>query len=449
MPVDHFHNESQYEPHSNEYFDLAYWFDDTYYEPGGPVIVLQGGETAGSSRLAYLQKGIVYQLSKATSGIGVILEHRYYGTSFPTANLTTKNLRFLTTAQALADQAYFAANVKFPGKEHMNLTAPGTPYLTYGGSYAGAFVAFMRVQYPNLYWGAISSSGVTEAIYDYWQYYEPVAEYAEPACIKTQQILTNVIDSILMKNDSALTKELKAVMQAPQLTNDQDFANYAGWAMGYWQNRNWDPAVNDPTWDEYCGNLTAKSNQWPATKSLASNVTQLLKQSAWAKNTSSLVLPMLNYIGFMNETFVVGCDGTLEGCYGLSDPTATMYTDKTLDNYGNLSWAYQYCTEWGYLSPGSTVPKDQLPLISRLLTVEFLAGFCTYAFNITTPPNVEAANKYGGFNISYPRLALIGGQADPWRPATPLATLPEPDRLNTTSTVNQPVVLIEGAVHHW
>jgi hypothetical protein len=59
--------------------------------------------------------GIIAQLTQATNGIGVILEHRYYGTSFPTPNISTENLRFLTTEQALADQAYFSQHIKFPG----------------------------------------------------------------------------------------------------------------------------------------------------------------------------------------------------------------------------------------------------------------------------------------------------------------------------------------------
>jgi len=153
VPVDHFHNESMYEPHSDATFSLRYWFDATYYEDGGPVIVLQGGETSGAGRLPYLQKGIVYQLAKATGGIGVILEHRYYGKSLPTPDLSTENLRFLTTEQALADQAYFAQNIIFPGLENKNLTAPNTAYIGYGGSYAGAFVAFLRTQYPEVFWG--------------------------------------------------------------------------------------------------------------------------------------------------------------------------------------------------------------------------------------------------------------------------------------------------------
>ena len=89
------------------------------------MIVLQSGETDASGRLPYLQKGIVAQLSKATNGLGVILEHRYYGTSFPVDDLSVENLRFLTTQQALADQAYFQQNVVFPGMGGYELDCAG------------------------------------------------------------------------------------------------------------------------------------------------------------------------------------------------------------------------------------------------------------------------------------------------------------------------------------
>ena len=157
VPVDHFQNESAYEPHSSGTFDLRYHFDAQYYKKGGPVIVLGGGETSIEDRLPYLQKGLLAQLAKATNGIGVILEHRYYGTSFPTPDLSTENLRFLTTDQALADTAYFAKNVKFEGLEDEKLNAPDTPYIAYGGSYAGAFVAFLRALYPDVYFGKVTS----------------------------------------------------------------------------------------------------------------------------------------------------------------------------------------------------------------------------------------------------------------------------------------------------
>lgn len=77
-----------------------------------------------------------------------------------------------------------------------------------------------------------------------------------------------------------------------------------------------------------------------------------------------------------------------------------------------------------------------------------MSKICSAAFNITTPPDVASINKWGGFNISAPRLAHVAGSADPWTPATPWRSDLEQWkwRVNTTS---EPFLLIEGAVHHW
>lgn len=91
------------------------------------------------------------------------------------------------------------------------------------------------------------------------------------------------------------------------------------------------------------------------------------------------------------------------------------------------------------------MPADQLPLISRLIDLDFLSVVCREAFNITTPSQVERINKHGGVNISYPRLANIDGEWDPWRYASPHRIgLPERE-----STVSEPFILIDNGVHHW
>jgi len=64
-------------------FSQRYWVNARHYHPGsgGPVIVLDGGETSGEDRLPFLDTGIVEILANATGGVGVVLEHRYYGLS--------------------------------------------------------------------------------------------------------------------------------------------------------------------------------------------------------------------------------------------------------------------------------------------------------------------------------------------------------------------------------
>lgn len=43
---------------------------------------------------------VIKILMKATNGLGVILENRYYGESYPYNTSTTDELRFLTTEQS-------------------------------------------------------------------------------------------------------------------------------------------------------------------------------------------------------------------------------------------------------------------------------------------------------------------------------------------------------------
>ncbi|GKT74229.1 serine carboxypeptidase S28 [Colletotrichum tofieldiae] len=392
VPVDHFHNDSFYEPHSNGTFPLRYWYDDRFYKPGGPVIALAAGETNGAGRLPFLQKGIVAILAEATNGVGVILEHRYYGRSYPTPDFSTKNLRFLTTDQALADTAYLAKHIIFPGKlAELNLTAPGTPWIVYGGSYAGAFVAFLRKVYPDVFWGAISSSGVTAAVVDFWEYYEAARLYSPEGCAETTQKLTHVVDNILLQKGNTTEEDiltLKTAFGLGNITEPVDFASTIRGGIGGLQGRNWDPAIDNRAFLRYCGNMTSDQTIWPATEKLDSTLRYLLEAG--------------------------GYEAEIE--------------------------------EWGYLQTGSGVPESQLGLISRLIDIDFTTRICRKAFNITTPPDVDAINKYGGYNFSYPRVAIIDGEADPWRAASPNKIgLARPE-----STTEEPnLVIAGGAVHHW
>lgn len=84
-------------------------------------------------------------------------------------------------------------------------------------------------------------------------------------------------------------------------------------------------------------------------------------------------------------------------------------------------------------------------MISRAITLEYASEHCKRLFNITTSPDVQSINKLGGFNFSYPRLAIIDGVQDPWRAATPHAS-GLPDRKSTPS---EPFMLIDWGVHHW
>ena len=76
QPLDHFSD-------TGFTFEQHYWLSDRHYKPGGPVIVFEAGEGPGDERIPILDTGIVDILANATNGLGIILEHRYYGPSAP------------------------------------------------------------------------------------------------------------------------------------------------------------------------------------------------------------------------------------------------------------------------------------------------------------------------------------------------------------------------------
>ncbi|KAM3462638.1 hypothetical protein MY5147_009793 [Beauveria neobassiana] len=119
------------------------FLESSHYKPCGPVIVIAGGEPSACSSPA------------STSGLLLVLEHRYYASSFP---------------RAVADAAFFAQHARFPGLED-----PGPDR----GAHA---MDHLRRLHPDAFWGAISSLGVTRAVYDYWEYNEAARLFARGDC---------------------------------------------------------------------------------------------------------------------------------------------------------------------------------------------------------------------------------------------------------------------------
>lgn len=347
VPVDHFHNESKYEPHSNDEYPLRYWLDTSNYKPGGPVIVLHSGEFDSTGRLLYLDHGIVPLLTKATGGIGLVMEHRYYGTSWPTNDTSTENLRFLTTAQALADTAYFAKHVTFPGFEHVNLTAPGTPWILYGGSYAGGFVALMRKIYPDLYWGAISSSGVTAAITNFWQYHEAFRNFAPAGCSEAQQALTKIVDSILFGGDQEAVDSFKTMFYLDGLKDDE-FANVLTSAISALQSTNWYPEDDSEVLGLYCGAITSTARLFASTVHLEPKARHFAGLGGFeGDELETRTAQLLNWAGYIRSEHKKQKAGSCKSltnaqCYSYRE----MEDDMSIPTGMFRPWLWQTCTEY-------------------------------------------------------------------------------------------------------
>lgn len=126
------------------------------------------GGAGGADFTGYLGiQTLTGQYAYATGGAGIVIEHRFWGTSSPYTNLTAETLKYLTVDQAVKDMTYFAENVVLPFDRSGKSNAPKAPWVLVGGSYSGALAAWTEISAPGTYWAYHASSAPVQAIEDY------------------------------------------------------------------------------------------------------------------------------------------------------------------------------------------------------------------------------------------------------------------------------------------
>ncbi|KAJ2204607.1 hypothetical protein EV180_007389, partial [Coemansia sp. RSA 518] len=142
---------------SNQTFKQRIFINDDEYVPGGPVYLFNSGETPASP--AYLSGGEPHTLAKATGGMLIIMEHRYYGKSYPVSNMSGPNMKYLNIDNALEDIAYFIRNAAGFVKGTIGVDiSPASKWVATGGSYSATLAVWARKKYPDLIHAAYASS---------------------------------------------------------------------------------------------------------------------------------------------------------------------------------------------------------------------------------------------------------------------------------------------------
>lgn len=74
--MDHFNSSN------NATYENRFWVDASHYQPGGPVVLLNYGESGVTDGVVSTYLGgsaSNMAIAQRYHGIGVVLEHRYYG----------------------------------------------------------------------------------------------------------------------------------------------------------------------------------------------------------------------------------------------------------------------------------------------------------------------------------------------------------------------------------
>ena len=179
----------QYIDHSNPSlgtFSQSYqWSNQHCASAGCPVVLFTPGEVNASGYGGYLtDNALTGQFAKAIGGAVIVLEHRYWGNSSPFPDLSTKNMQYLTLNNSIHDLTHFAKTAKLPFDTNGASNADRAPWVLAGGSYSGALSAWTASVAPGTFWAYHASSAPVEAIYDYWQYFQPVQDGMPKNCSK-------------------------------------------------------------------------------------------------------------------------------------------------------------------------------------------------------------------------------------------------------------------------
>ena len=339
------------------------------------------------------------------------LEHRYYGSSYPDfgegeSPVSNKNLKYLSSRQALEDLAHFVDNMN---EKHGKITK----WVTFGGSYPGIMAANARLKYPHMIYAAVANSAPILFEVDYPEYNQVVASDLAYDKIGGSQVCHDIVKqghnqavALLEKNHSALG-EMFNVCEPDRLQHRRNQELLLG-----------DGLIGIP----------AQSND-PSCKGDLCNIQNLCHFMTNASSNSSALEILANIAKMQqrsSECMQVDWNATL---LELSSPIVT--------NGGWRSWLWQTCTEFGFYQ----TCDDSCPYASAFHSVDMDLEICKVAFNITNVyENVQdSINYYGGLDVSdASRILYTNGDVDPWS-ALGLQDSPKD---------SVPAVLVKGASHH-
>lgn len=398
-------------------WEQRYFTNASFYVPGGPVFLMIGGE--GTADPLWMVAGQWIEYARHYSALCFMLEHRYYGASHPTRDLSARNMILLSSEQSLADLAYFidAMTVKYEVPE-------GTKWIAFGGSYSGALAAWLRAKYPHLIHGAVSASAPLLAKADFREYYRVVEDdlaISNGSCVAavrdaTQELNMLLKDPLGHKTVNEIFKLCDPidVLEKNDVSNlyESLAGNFAGIAQYNGDNRQFEGETSSLTLDSICAIMVNESLGTPVKRY------SLVNEKILEKYNKSC-------LDYKYDKMVTDL--------GQGD-----WRCEAAEN-GARQWVYQTCTEFGFYQTSSLTAQvfgDQFPL-------DFFTQQCSDIFG----PRYDAKQVmrgvrrtntlYGALHLQATRVVFIHGSVDPWH------------ALGITRTVKQeaPAIYIRGTAH--
>ncbi|KAF3911913.1 hypothetical protein ABW21_db0207558 [Orbilia brochopaga] len=456
LPLDHFSADP-----SSQTFRNRYYVQDAYYQPGGPVIFHDIGESTAEDYAVGMtdEQDFSVSIAKRFGGLLVVFEHRFYGESAPHTAVAedlysaspgelTDFYKYLTIEQALEDVVYFASNFTYDFRDRLaqQLTPDKTPWVFLGVSYSGARGAWLAKRNPGLFKATLSSSAPVELKVDFWEYFiavEDALAVNNKNCSADLHAAADWLSQVWENRDPTLVDQfIEAVYQTGWLDILQSQGSY------YDAETIWDARLDfmkDAAWTPFANFQVAQiSNSFEADDVISC----LLLTQSFA----------FQYYGIADGTLGRFCD-IMETAYDSNGPSEGVFAKETLEraaaayakavastsaysyysssrqntkqkrqsyrsgtldsNLDEYSWLWQVCSEFGAFQVANmSRPQNLVPsFINATAQIDECLGVFGESEQISSAgPNIDPINqKYRGWYLELPNTLWTNGEFDPWR----------------------------------
>jgi len=377
-----------------EQWNQRYWANFDNYAGEGLAFLFIGGEAEASP--GWLNYGMWYEWAQQHGAAMFVLEHRFYGQSHPRPDMSRGNIEYLSSRQGLEDAGNFISS--------MNAANNLTTWVTFGGSYPGSLSGWMRLRFPHLVAGSVSSSGPLFAKLDYYEYLQVVMDALDwteiPGCNNAwTEALTTVEEMVKSEeNWEGLTEKFKlcSILDGAKVNNVRSFMELLI--------------------DNLAG-VVQYNGRYPVDMFEVCNVM-----------TDEAQGEAIDRLAVINDMML-----EMNGEECLDYTYESFLEEVTEVNWGEdvsfvwRPWLWQTCTEFGWYQTTNQAEQKY----GSSLPLEFFEQWCSDAFgaDIThemLERSIAQTNvEYGGYSPAATNVVWVHGSVDPWHAMGVLDTLTE------------------------
>jgi hypothetical protein len=272
----------------------------------------------------------MWNLAQEHRALLVNVEHRFYGQSYPTPDMSTSNLQYLSSEQALADLARIIGHIK------QTLGTESSSVITVGGSYPGNMAAWFKLKYPQVTLGSIASSAPLTAKTNFYEYMEVVGDainyFSGKKCYEAFVSASESVAKLASGSSGYKSLESDFKICSP-MSSEKDLtillSDLMGNVQGTVQYNNEHNGVMNVT--DICNTMLAGSDAYKQFTVLATQY----------RNASGIECENANW-----------------------DDTVAYLSNPAMDpNNNGRPWTYQTCNEFGYYQTTDSEVRISICLI--------------------------------------------------------------------------------------